>query len=48
MNFGENLHAIAAGQGEIEQDQVERLFADALQAGFTGVCGFNGEAFHLE
>src|ERR1700683_338715 len=37
MNFGENLHAIAAGQGEIEQDQVERLFADALQTGFAGV-----------
>ncbi len=47
-NLGQNFHAIAAGQGEIEQDQIERMFADALQAGFAGGCGFHGEAFHLQ
>src|SRR5580693_7393650 len=29
-NLGQNIHAVAAGQGEVEQDQVEGLFADAL------------------
>ena len=47
-NFGQDFHAIAAGQGEIEQDQVERMFADALQAHFAGGRGFDREAFHLE
>ena len=47
-NFGQNLHAIAAGQGKIEQDQVERMFADALQARFAGGRGLHGEALHLQ
>ena len=47
-NLSQNLQAVAAGQGEIEQDQVEGMFADALQARFTRGCGFDGEAFHLQ
>ena len=47
-NFGQNFHAVAAGQSEVEQDQVERMFADALQAGFAGARGFYREAFHLQ
>ncbi len=47
-NFGQNFHAIAAGEGEIEQDQVERMFADALQPRLAGGGGFHREAFHLQ
>src|ERR1700722_11416600 len=32
-NFGKDFHAIAAGQSKVEQDQVERMLANALQSG---------------
>ena len=47
-NFAQNLNAIAAREGEIEQDQVERMFADALQPCLAGGGGFHREAFHLQ
>jgi hypothetical protein len=47
-NIGENVHAIAAGQSEIEEDKVEGMLSDSLQASFAGGCGLDGEAFHLE
>ena len=47
-NLRQNVHAIASRQGKIEQDQVERVFADALQAFLAAGSGLHHEAFHLQ
>ena len=47
-NLGQNFHAVAAGQSQVEQHQIERTFADGCKPGFAAGRGFHVEAFHLQ
>ena len=44
----EDLHAIAAGQCQIEQHEIERALRHLRQSVFAGCRGLDFEAFHLE
>jgi hypothetical protein len=47
-NLRQNFHAITSRQSKIEQDEVEGMLSDPLQASFAADCGFHRETFHLE
>ena len=43
---GENFDSVAAGQGEVEQDEVEGLLGDAFEAEFAVLDAVDRVAFH--
>ena len=47
-DVGQHFHAIAAGQRQVEQHQVEGLAGDARQAVFAALGGVDAVAFELE
>ena len=48
MQFRQQVNAVAVGQGQVEQHQIEGPFSDTRQAFLTGGCGIDLVAFHLE
>ena len=47
-NLAKNLHPISAGQGEIKQDQIERMFANPLQTRLSAGWNLYRESFQLQ
>jgi hypothetical protein len=48
VDVHQDIHAVAVGQGEIEQDQIKAPLADAMQALLPGGGSLHVVPFHFE